>query len=129
MDSLPKSANKHFRMVDYVTHSGKGHEHPIPAKPKVSDLHSCGTAACALGWAMTVPAFRRAGLVMEFDFGGQAYVENSHEVFGIDSDFFGLDEWDLLFGPNNKDRTPKEWAKRVRKLLKMWEREAAVQHD
>lgn len=128
MASLPKSSAKHFNMRDYITHSGNGHEHAIPKKPTAKDLHACGTAACALGWAVTVPSLRRAGLYLDvsvdWDGVGKLYsVEGSNEVFGLDED--ADDHWETLFGSNNRDKSPKEWAKRVRKLLKQWEAESA----
>lgn len=122
MDSLPKSANKHFSMRNFFIHANEEHEHEIPSAPKVKDLHTCGTTACALGWAMTVPAFRRAGLELEGD-----EVFNSHEVFCL-PDYWsdeGDDLWEAFFGAGNKDATPKAWAKRARRLLKKIEAEAA----
>lgn len=122
MDSLPKSANKHFDMKTFFHHENPEHEHLIPDAPTVKDLHTCGTSACALGWAMTVPAFRRAGLELSED-----EVMNSHEVFGL-PDFWSEDGdelWESFFGGENKDKTPRAWAKRVRRLLKKIEAEAA----
>lgn len=125
MESLPKSANKHFSMWGFYEHDGEGHHHAIPAVPRVEDLHSCGTTACALGWAMTVPSLRKAGLELDicppyWEGDTPSYeVLNGEEVFGLDN--YGA--WDALFGGDRKDRTPKAWAKRVRKLLKKWESE------
>jgi hypothetical protein len=31
------------------------------------DMHQCGTAACALGWATTIPEIRKAGLRFLFE--------------------------------------------------------------
>lgn len=123
MASLPKSANKHFHMRDFFEHKGADHQHSLPNEPTKQDLHACGTTACALGWAVTVPAFRRAGLYVSanesFIHEGKWYsVEGSCEAFGLPE---GDHEWDKLFGSENKDKTPKAWAKRVRKLLKKWQ--------
>jgi hypothetical protein len=110
----------------FFDHKGDdGHEHELPAKPTVKDLHACGTTACALGWAMTVPSFRRAGLFMVQTAWGYT-VEGSEKVFDLheeeDEEYFWRDNWDEVFGEGNNDKTPKAWAKRIRKFLK--EREA-----
>lgn len=122
MHGLPKSANKHFDMKTFFNHENPEHEHLIPDAPTVKDLHTCGTSACALGWAMTVPAFRRAGLVYDGDM-----VDGALKVFGMPDwwDDDEVDYWETLFGGDNNDKTPKAWAKRARKLLKKWEAKAA----
>src|SRR6185436_3350004 len=125
MESLPRSANNHFSMRGYIEHASIEHRHELSNKPTVRDLHACGTTACALGWATTVPALRRAGLTLDIDPVYGVDVEGSYEVFGIDYEPGApIDEWDALFGPENEDKTPKAWAKRVRKLLKQWQAEA-----
>lgn len=129
MQKLPASANKHFAMQHYVNHTGDGHEHKVPRKPKVADLHSCGTTACALGWAMTVPSLRKAGLRMNVS--APAYkgdtrdyaVSGENKCFGIDS-YYDNEQWEQLFGCRNNDKTPKAWAKRVSKLIRQWEKTA-----
>lgn len=45
----PKHVVEHFDMETW----GEG-----------DDMHQCGTAACALGWATTIPEIRKAGLRM-----------------------------------------------------------------
>lgn len=125
MASLPRSAVKHFNMQHFYEHQGEGHDHQLPVAPKVGDLHACGTTACALGWAMTVPSFRRAGLRIEESerfFEGESadyFVCGSEEVFGLDEDSY---EWEQLFGGDNTDKSPKAWAKRVRRLLREWQK-------
>lgn len=103
MEKLPASANKHFNMNTYISHSG-GHDHALPEKPTAKDLHTCGTTACALGWACTLPYFQRLGMTRR----------NSSEsqVFDLD----GAYTYEL-FGGFNQDKTPKQWAKRARKWL------------
>ena len=122
-ESLPKEANKHFGMSDYFRHLG-AHSHEIPEKPKAEHLLSCGTTACMLGWAMTVPAFRRAGLSIyiwhEPSGATRFQVDGSEEVFGLGYEY-DSHRWGQLFGSENKDKTPKAWAKRVRRLLKRWQ--------
>lgn len=61
MRKLPPEANQHFDMRCYINHPDIEHKHPVPRSP-VSLLNQCGTTACALGWAYTMPEFRKAGL-------------------------------------------------------------------
>lgn len=130
MRSLPASANKHFDMLDYINHAAKDHKHKIPLKPTVKDLHACGTTACALGWAMTVPSLRRAGLKFRVEKGYFDPNLSWYEVVGSD-EVFDIDiyeheaEWEELFGADNRDKTPKQWAKRVSVILRKWQREQA----
>lgn len=108
MESLPKGADKHFNMDTFIAHEGD-HEHPLPKRQR--DLLTCGTTACALGWATTMPYFRKLGV--KFDSWG--VVQGDDEVFTLTDD-----QWSALFERHNKDKTPRAWAKRVRKLLKQW---------
>ena len=112
MESLPKRAVNHFDMNSFLSHDAE-HDHPIPQKQK--DLLTCGTTACALGWAMTDPYFRRLGL--EWAAGWdmrKPEVSGSEDVFELHDD----DIWENIFGGSNKDSTPKAWAKRVRLYIK-----------
>lgn len=93
-------------------------------------VHSCGASACALGWAATIPEFRRAGLTMSF--GRFSSVPAFGDLYAFDaaSKFFHLsDDWSRekdsmaysLFGPDSygeQNVTPKIVAQRIRKLLK-----------
>jgi hypothetical protein len=109
MEKLPKSASKHFEMAVFLSHEYNDHHHGVPKSQR--DLHTCGTTACALGWAATMPYFRRLGL----RFNDNLTVDGDEEIFPV-----GSQKWDKLFGGSNKDKTPKEWAKRARGLLKEW---------
>lgn len=121
MEALPKSANAHFDMATFVNHYGE-HHHKFPEKMRMKDLHTCGTTACALGWAATMPYFKRLGL----------YLNYSEEVQGDEIAVFDMDNceigvnggymWGPLFGSHNKDKTPKQWAKRVRRLIREWDK-------
>jgi hypothetical protein len=72
MEKLPASANKHFKMRQWFLHTGD-HEHDIGFEVERKDMNHCGTVACALGWAATVPSFRKAGLKLH-QTGGSGYV-------------------------------------------------------
>ncbi len=126
MESLPPESAKHFSMKTFVSHNGD-HDHELGNVLKLKDLHTCGTSACALGYAVTSPYFRRAGLFFSADL---LHIEGSHEVFDTDSietgDFKG---WDQLFESWNKDKTPKSWARRVRRLVAKWEKSPTVGTD
>jgi hypothetical protein len=120
MEKLPASANKHFHMGSYVDHNGEGHKHKIPTTPKPADLLSCGTTACAAGWAACVPAFKKAGYRMRTTkYGSYPCFKRDAETSALSS-FFDLDEYDVLtlFGGMNDDRTPKQWAKRCRQYIR-----------
>lgn len=80
---------------------------------------SCGTAACAGGWATIVPSFRRAGLRMV----PPLNYPRTPDGGGLD-DFFGLDgsQHAEIFIPHDMEKlTGKRGrttvAKRIRKLV------------
>jgi hypothetical protein len=64
MERLPKEDREHFNMGVWFMHAGAGHGHGVSPGQVVGkkEITKCGTSACALGWATTIPAFRRAGL-------------------------------------------------------------------
>jgi hypothetical protein len=80
----------------------------------------CGTTACALGWATTIPALRDAGLSRDEDgdptFGGLRCLSAAAAFFEIDTK-----QSVLLFWPYSycevDDRSPKGVAARIRGLL------------
>lgn len=61
--------------------------------------HICGTSACALGWATTIPELRRLGLRLRFVNEGYGAIV----VYGLQHDFaaaraiFGLTSEEVLF--------------------------------
>lgn len=128
MASLPRSANQHFDMSSwFVVMEHEPDEHGLHTGRAVTsrDLSLCGTSACALGWAATMPSFKRAGLSMDSvmatpNFKGRHYgLEAAKAFFDID-----LLQAHNLFAGVNKDRTPKQWARRARKLIRRWKKEA-----
>ena len=121
LDSLPPKASNHFRMLHWFRHSGKD-DHPFNANGITKrDLNFCGTSACAIGWAGTLPYFRRAGLKVEpsgrTTVNGNSGILASWEVL---DPFFGLTRHQSahLFGPYTRIKTPKQWAARCRKFLR-----------
>jgi len=87
---LTPAERKHFNMHAWMVHErdvGSVHEHPVThklvrsgqrlrnssvgysagvIKPTRQDLVHCGTSACALGWAASMPLFQRLGLRMDW---------------------------------------------------------------
>lgn len=110
MRSLPKSANKHFNMASFFSHTGAGHCHVAKGEAiNRKAVMGCGTSACAAGWAATIPEFKRAGFIYEHGSG-----------FSIaPAKFFDID-WktdDALFY-NFDVNTPKEWARHAELVLR-----------
>jgi hypothetical protein len=97
--------------------------------------NQCGTAACAMGWACTIPEFRRAGLKLidsRFDDGYSIPVYKEHAEFDAARKFFGLPEFGVvprtdgtyvssyLFGGDNVN-SPIAAAKRIERYIKLEE--------
>lgn len=125
MEKLPPSANKHFDMDTWCSHDGEAHEHLQPGDSvSQSDVMTCGTTACAAGWAATMPYFRRLGLELRWDgFDAAMFVKGRRDtMFSEVPRLFDLDlqRAEELFAGTNTDKTPKAWAKRARKLIKEW---------
>lgn len=83
---------------------------------------SCGTTACALGWATTMPEFRRLGLRMSRSFfGGGAVrlgrmgsISAAMTVFDIDEEAVN----DLFIPKFDEDRaTPKYVARKIERFV------------
>jgi hypothetical protein len=128
MKSLPASANKHFDMGTYIRHTGT-HEHfgkNLILSQK--DLHTCGTSACALGWAATIPSFKKAGLCLVAGYGVDLMSKGLRlESYSEDAGckFFDLNPYEAndLFGARTDLKTPKQWARHAEKLVKQWNAE------
>lgn len=122
MESLPREARAHFDMGYWFRHHGDNHYHDLYGKSELTrrDLNLCGTSACALGWAATIPSFRRDGLRLTPTgvYFGNEWCEGAEAavVFFDITDDMAYD----LFGGANRDKTPKQWAKRARKVLRAW---------
>jgi hypothetical protein len=84
---------------------------------------SCGTSACAIGWATTIPSFRKLGLKLSLNDAGGTPVFNGD--FGSDAvaHFFDISILDaeFLFFPLYNDlgdkATPKQVAKHIREFV------------
>jgi hypothetical protein len=126
MASLPKSANKHFSMEQWAEHPGGFEEHGFGSGailPKEAPM-LCGTTACALGWACSVPSFYKAGFRLKTSNG----MRHAYPTFGAAHTdeaakrFFDIDGWmvSALFHADDI-RTPKQWARHASALLKRWD--------
>lgn len=118
MESLPPEAKEHFDMDSWFGHRRGNHDYNLAYGDPVTKrtLRYCGTSACALGYAATIPAFRRRGLTMQV--GGEPRYGNDFS-FDAAVSFFNISHWqsELLFSGVNTVRTPKQWAKRARRLI------------
>lgn len=99
-----------------------------PAEPE--KLQSCGFAACAVGWACTIPEFAEAGLKLaarpkyskEYDV-TMVPKYNDLKGFGAVGKFFGigLDTVEYLFDANSFGSSatprPSTVARRIRKVV------------
>lgn len=106
---------------------------------------SCGTTACALGWAATMPCFRRLGMqlepinfpwpsqdsFMDKENGTEGMVtlkgQDTNNPFEVAQIIFGLsdDDAEFLFSPQGygEDRaTPKQVAKKIENYVAKRER-------
>lgn len=118
-----------------------------------TDLNVCGTTACALGWAASMPEFRKRGLKLQWSVAtvGPGDKESEAVVVLKDKDgqlyngedagreFFGLtsDEADYLFLPKGygwdsddsigeEDMSVKDYRKGLRKFINKKKRELQV---
>lgn len=75
----------------------------------------CGTVACALGWAPTIPGLEMSDNEAK-NSGWHSYCER---VFGIEAHGHSPEQWDFLFDGNwaDFDNTPLGAAKRIQYLL------------
>lgn len=131
LEKLPPSAARHFDMVEWFGHKKK-HKHLRDGETvEQRHLSSCGTTACALGWASTMPYFRKLGLSMVYDssVNGGAVVrfgamQSAHGgVFDVIREAFDLqgDEAQVFFRDLPAD-TPQQWAINARTWIRQQQR-------
>jgi hypothetical protein len=97
-DFLQKLPRKRFNYASWVGEDWQGKENL-----------SCGTTACAFGWAATIPSLRKAGLRMK-KVSGRGYVTLKNSKYNNDftmpriaaTEVFGLNnnEFEYLFLPD-----------------------------
>lgn len=111
-----------FNMGSWFNHDG-AHQLLKPREEvKIRHLQDCGTSACAFGWACVRPTFRKEGLAMvpkTFDISFKVGSRTFESGIEAAKRFFRIDEYTALklFSGGNKDRTPKQWARRARVVL------------
>lgn len=115
---------QHFNMWNWFSHNSQdGHEHDFGPKLTAEALTHCGTAACALGWAATMPFAKRENVCY---LPGKGFRVGKKLVYGWQASqrLFGLDfnqhlalfeQWD-----RGEETDPKAWAKRCRRLVREW---------
>lgn len=114
--SLPAKANKHFNMDAFFDHEG---DHDIKSPQSALTKFDCGTSACALGWATTIPSFRKSGLKMD-EHGDVQFEDSKHNCFMSASKFFNITKYEAeyLFDGKTRVKTPKQWAKLAKRFIK-----------
>lgn len=111
-----KVPRKQFDMRNWVGASWKGEKNL-----------SCGTTACAMGWATTIPSFRRLGLRLNRE--GEVRLDPDDSVLedGFEAaerlfSITGFEAYELFsfVDPDGYERkeTPKQVAKRIRDFCK-----------
>lgn len=116
------------------------------------DVNVCGTTACALGWAGSMPEFRKRGLKLEWDvsnYGPDDVVADASVILrdrhGMSiaegeeagAEFFGLtdEEADYLFIPDGQslgegigpsDMSLKDYRRELRKFINSKKRELKI---
>ena len=114
MAKLPKSAEKHFDMRTWFRHRGR-HGHKFGDFLQLKDLTFCGTSACAMGWAASMPYFNKLGLSIKV-FDGSHSKNKTGSITKVPEDIFGNMAGDLFYDFSIK--TPKEWAAKARAFLR-----------
>lgn len=112
-DFLEKLPRKRFDLSSWVGNEWEGK----------ADL-SCGTSACAMGWATTIPQFRKLGLRLS-KYGLPYFGKGYYQTSGMHAaaDLFGISDNEAyyLFMPYEEDiaanATPKQVAKHIRKFV------------
>ena len=116
METVPR--NK-FSMAYWFQHARAGtHTHRFGRTLSAKDMNHCGTKACAVGWAATMPEFQRLGLRIAPKEAGIAPFSKAKKVFDLTTA-----QAHYLFGytdeyGNVSVFTPKQWAKRARTFIR-----------
>lgn len=83
---------------------------------------SCGTSACAAGWAASIPSFRKQGYKLAWYDGNALPSYKGIADTEALTNFFHVSEaeaMELFYDIYNGEKsTPKGWAKQARKLVK-----------
>ena len=85
LDTVPETK---FNLKEWVLDKQLG------ISEDVNKIKECGYAGCAVGWATTIPSFRKAGLRLYYK--GSHYVQYKEEKHPISaaSKFFNISEFD-----------------------------------
>jgi hypothetical protein len=131
MMAHPKYKRRLLKLADFIWSK----QHKVPRQRfyygswvgedwKGSPTLDCGTTACALGWAATMPTFRRLGLrLTPFVIDDEITVNETLESRGAEVFGLSLNEFDALFVPGGEYNplraraTPKQVADRIRAFV------------
>lgn len=115
-DFLRTVPKKRFEMTSWCT---------VDFMSRTNEIshNECGTAACAAGWACTIPSFRRVGFKMIKEIGwnyNSSYPSfRGYRDYNACIEFFGInqDQCFFIFGAFNKN-SPIAAANRIEAVLK-----------
>lgn len=129
MENLPKKAQEHFHMGEWFRHTGDcDHGFKSGAVLKRAHLSKCGTVACALGWAATVPQLQRVGLTFKLSESGLGDIRfkgKQEDVYVAAAKTFAISSEqaiDLFSGVRHcaNAETTQEWAAKARECIAEW---------
>jgi len=126
-----------LKLADYVANLPRerfNFSHFVSSDWKGTIDFSCGTTACALGWATTMPFFRNLGLHLsrygQPTLGHFSFTRINKTIFALEQN-----EADNLFifgAPTPENRsgidTPKEWARYARRFVAHARRQLKCNH-
>jgi hypothetical protein len=126
LDTVP---NSRFNIWSWTSHASGEGDTSTAVKALGVARHHCGTTACAVGWACTIPEFKAAGLGFSAEKWGDIPVY--HDPDGIAApkfywtavtEFFGLDAGTAtsLFtdeGYSVDDPTPADVAAKIHRVV------------
>lgn len=126
LDTVPR---KKFNLEYWISNQSD-------EQPTTGTVNECGTAGCAIGWAMSDRGFRKAGLKPTIDDIG--FFVRKHFItipyykgaknFEAVALFFGIEEnqaehlfLDWYYPEQGNKTTPKQVAKKIRKFVKNYQ--------
>jgi len=122
-DHLPSVPRKHFLMASWAVTPGSGRKKKLLKDGYIAEVE-CGTAACAAGWACSIPTLREAGLrITGKGIFGETVVQY-HDLKGFEAlaEFFDISIYQsrILFSPSHYDQDPGPdvVTARIRELLR-----------
>lgn len=130
-DFIEKQPTEHFHMDSFFYHEsaedlsfGSDHAKVYGDTLRPRDLHTCGTTACAFGYACVAPALKPLGISHKVNKAGHVVLfyrgSRRSNYWPVVRAVFKITEAqaEYLFAANSFTvRTPKDWAKYCRAFL------------